>query len=199
MPGTHIDENVLDRYAMGTLPEVSIPRVEEHLLNCPFCQSRLVETDEFLVHFRAAAAQVDARPVPLWERFQHVSRLLWSGSAVVAAACMLVMISGAPQPGKSHAALVSMQSLRGPEARAEMSWGRPGILVFDLPVKSDHAAYAIEIVDTAGRAILQGEGKVKDGQLTFPVQRLARAAYWVRVYQQQPSRTLVAEYGLEAK
>jgi hypothetical protein len=31
------------------------------------------------------------------------------------------------------------------------------------------------------------------------VGRLAPAAYWVRVYQRQPAKVLVAEYGLEAK
>ena len=68
MPAPHIEENVLDRYAMGTLPGESIPKVEEHLLDCFFCQSRLVQTDEFLVYFRAAATQLDLRPVPLWQR-----------------------------------------------------------------------------------------------------------------------------------
>jgi anti-sigma factor RsiW len=58
-----IDENPLD-----TLPQDSIAEVEEHLLTCSLCQSRLLETDELVTLFHAAATQPDARPTPLWER-----------------------------------------------------------------------------------------------------------------------------------
>ena len=121
MPAPHIEENVLDRYAMGTLPAESIPKVEEHLLDCFFCQSRLVETDEFLVYFRAAATQVDLRPVPLWQRLLSAQRLLWGGSAVVAAGLMLLLTPSIPQQMRPQPAIVMMQSLRGPEARTQIA------------------------------------------------------------------------------
>ena len=199
MPAPHIEENVLDRYAMGTLPGESIPKVEEHLLDCFFCQSRLVQTDEFLVYFRAAATQVDLRPVPLWQRLLNAQRLLWGGSAVVAAGLMLLMVPGVPEQMKPQPAIVLMQSLRGPEARTEVARGRPSLLIFDVPIVPARTDFEIEIVDTAGNEILKGNGKVKEDHLTFPIGRLAPAAYWVRVYQRQPAKVLVAEYGLEAK
>jgi hypothetical protein len=199
MPAPHIEENVLDRYAMGTLPGESIPKVEEHLLGCSFCQSRLVQTDEFLVYFRAAATQVDLRPVPLWQRLLNAQRLLWGGSAVVAAGLMLLMAPGVPEQMKPQPAIVLMQSLRGPEGRTEVARGRPSVLVFDVPVVPASTVFEIEIVNTAGNEILKGNGKVNEDHLTFPIGGLAPAAYWVRVYQRQPARVLVAEYGLQAK
>ena len=199
MPAPHIEENVLDRYAMGTLPGESIPKVEEHLLDCFFCQSRLVQTDEFLVYFRAAATQLELRPVPLWQRLLNAQRLLWGGSAVVAAGLMLLMAPGVPEQMKPQPAIVLMQSLRGPEGRTEVARGRPSVLVFDVPVVPASTVFEIEIVNTAGNEILKGNGNVKEDHLTFPVARLAPAAYWVRVYQRQPAKVLVAEYGLEAK
>jgi len=199
MPAPHIEENVLDRYAMGTLSVGSTPKVEEHLLDCFLCQRRLAEADEFLIHFWAAATQLDVRPAPIWQRLQHAQRLLWGGSAVMAAAMVLLLIPSVPQQMNLQPAIVQMQSLRGPEARTQLAKGRPGVLIFDVPVREARRDFEVEIVDRAGNEILKGDGTVKDNQLTFSVGRLAPAAYWVRVYQKQPARTLIAEYGLEAK
>ena len=199
MPAPHIEENVLDRYAMGTLPGESIPKVEEHLLDCFFCQSRLVQTDEFLAIFRAAATQVELRPVPLWQRLVNAQRLLWGGSAVVAAGLVLLMVPGVPEQIKPQPAIVLMQSLRGPEARTEVARGRPSLLIFDVPIMPGRRDFDIEVVDTAGNEVLKGNGNVKEDHLTFSIGRLAPARYWVRVYQRQPARVLVAEYGLQAK
>jgi hypothetical protein len=199
MPTPHIDENVLDRYAMGTLPGAAIPQVEEHLLTCSLCQSRLVETDDFVIHFRAAATQVELQPASFWQRFLSAYRLIWGGSAVAAAGLMLLLVTGEPRLSKPQPAVVLMQSLRGPEEQAQIAKGSPSLLIFDVPIPATHPSYEVEVVDTAGKQILKGQGIVKDDRLAFPIQKLAPAGYWVRIYQKQPARTLVAEYGLQAK
>lgn len=51
---THIEEEQLERYAMGTLPELEAAPVEEHLLLCAGCRERLSEFDEFLNTLRSA-------------------------------------------------------------------------------------------------------------------------------------------------
>jgi hypothetical protein len=199
MPTPHIDENVLDRYAMGTLPEAAVPQVEEHLLICSFCQTRLVETDDFLVHFRTAATQVELYTAPFWQRFLNAQRLIWGGFAVSVAGLVLLLVTGEPRLSKPQPAMVLMQSLRGPEEQAQIAKGSPSLLIFDLPIPATHPTYEVEVVDTAGRQILKGQGIVKDDRLAFLIQKLAPAGYWVRIYQKQPTRALVAEYGLEAK
>ena len=199
MPTPHIDENVLDRYAMGTLPDAAIPPVEEHLLSCSLCQSRLVETDDFLVHFRAAATQVELQTATFWQRFLNAQRFVWGGSAVATAGLVLLLVTGEPRLSKPQPAMVLMQALRGPEEPAQIAKGSPSLLIFDVPIPATHPSYEVEVVDMAGKQILKGQGIVKDDRLAFPIQKLAPAGYWVRIYQKQPARTLVAEYGLQAK
>lgn len=199
MPVQHIEENVLDRYAMGTLSGESIPMIEEHLLSCSECQSKLMEADQFLAHFRAAATQIDERAAPFWQRFAGAQRVIWAGSALAAAALALFLTIGQPHRFTPQPATVLLQSLRGPEAQAEVTGGQPGLLIFDVPIAPGHTDYQVEIVDTSGNEILKGNGQVKEERLTFRIEKLAPAAYWVRVYTRQPERGLVAEYGLRAK
>jgi len=198
MATPHIEEEVLEQYAMGTLPGESNSELEEHLLVCWFCQGRLVEIDTFLIHFRAAATQIHARPASLWKTFMATQRAFWGVSAVVTAALLLFLITGEPRQAKTEPAVLLLQSLRGPESRAQMASGRPCLIIFDLPLETASADYAIEVVDVVGRPVFEERAQVKDRRLTVLVQRLRPGAYWVRVYR-RPIRELVAEYGLRAE
>jgi hypothetical protein len=192
-PPPHIREDLLDQYAMATLPEQSAAEVEEHLLSCSLCQKRLVETDEFLTVFRAAATQLDARPAR--RRWRLPSRII-AGAVAATAALLVFLISGERQNAEPSAMLL-MQSFRGPEAAAHMVSGRPYRLAFDLSVQAT-VDYEVEIVDEIGNGILRVGAEVRNGQLTVPLGKLARGSYWVRVYRTQPDRQVVAEYGLRA-
>jgi len=88
MTEPHIEDELLDRYASGTLPVDAHPAVEEHLLACRFCQSRLVASDEFVVLFRAAAIQPDARPRPGWRPAWSPRATIWAAAAVMASALL---------------------------------------------------------------------------------------------------------------
>jgi hypothetical protein len=198
MATPHIEEEVLEQYAMGTLPGESISELEEHLLVCSFCQGRLVETDTFLTHFRAAATQIHARPASFWKTFAATQRAFWGVSAVVTAALLLFLITGEPRQAKTEPAVLLLQSLRGPESQAQMASGRPCLIIFDLPLETASADYAIEVVDVVGRPVFEERAGVKDRRLTVLVQKLRPGAYWVRVYR-RPMRELVAEYGLKAE
>ena len=193
----HLDEEVLDRYAMGTLPQESIPGVEEHILSCPFCQARLVETDEFLIHFRAAATQIDAHRDVYWRRFFRLRRPIWSIPAVIAAALALLIIS--PRHAKPQPAVLLLQSLRGPESRALMSSKRPYLMTFDLFVDSAQTDYEVEIVDDVGKVILEAHAQLAQNHLTVLVNKLEPGVYWVRVYRMQAVRELMEEYGLQVE
>jgi len=194
-PTPHIREDLLDQYAMAILPERLAAEVEEHLLSCSLCQKRLVETDEFLTVFRAAATQVDARPARQPGRWP--SRIIaCAGAAAAVAALLVFLISGERQNAKPSAMLL-MQSFRGPEAAAHMVSGRPYRLAFDLSVQTT-VDYEVEIVDEIGNGILKIGAEVRNGRLTVPLEKLARGSYWVRVYRTRPDRQVVAEYGLRA-
>jgi len=196
-PTPHIPEDLLDQYAMATLPEGSVADVEEHLLGCPLCQKRLVETDEFLTVFRVAATHVDARPAQQPRQLLSSRIIACAGAAAVFAALLVFLISGERQNAKLPSAMLLMQSLRGSEAAAHIVPGRPYRLVFDLSVQAT-VDYEVEIVDEIGNRILRIGVEVRNGQLTVPFETLARGSYWVRVYRTQPDRQVLAEYGLRA-
>jgi anti-sigma factor RsiW len=190
----HIEEDLLDQYAMGTLPQDSAQHVEEHLLSCTVCQARLKETDEFLAVYSVAAAEMQTR-VPWRGIHLAPARAVWASAAVLAAAAALWI--AVPRRSSAPPATVWMQSLRGPESQAHVASGKPALLVFDLPVAASATNYEIEVVDPAGNPVLTAPAQLTKGRLSGLL-KLASGTYWVRVYHTQPRKELVAEYGLEA-
>jgi hypothetical protein len=195
----HIEENLLDQYAQGTLSAELRPDLEEHLLVCSVCQNRLVEADELLILFREAATLEDASTTPRWLNAFAFRTSFWSGSAAALTALLILLITGDSHPAKPPPAILLMQSLRGPDAGGAMSSARPLILVFDVAVQANFADYEIDIVDAVGNEVLKRAAEVRGGRLAILVEKLARGSYWVRVYREQPSRELLAEYGLQAE
>jgi hypothetical protein len=55
------EQQIVDRYVMGTLPPVEAARFEEHYLSCPECLDRLELAEAELRGFKRAAAQDTAR------------------------------------------------------------------------------------------------------------------------------------------
>jgi anti-sigma factor RsiW len=193
----HIHEDLLDQYAMATLPEGLIADVEEHLLTCSLCQRRLVQADEFVAVFRAAAAELETKPVQHRIRSLRL-RIIACAGASVALTFLLVFLSlGERRNFRLPPAVLLMQSFRGPEAAAHMVSGRRYSLVFDLPIQAA-AGYQVEVVNDVGTGIVRTGAEVKDGRLATVLEGLARGSYWVRVYRTRPDRQVVAEYGLRA-
>jgi hypothetical protein len=198
MPIQHIEENLLDHYALGILSAELRPDLEEHLLVCLFCQNRLVEADELLILFREAARLENASTTSRWYGAFAFRTSFWSGTAAALTALLILAITGDSHHAKLPPAILLMQSLRGPAAGLKMSSARPLFLVFDLAVQAN-SDYEIEIVDAVGNEVLKRAAEVRDGRLAILVEKLARGSYWVRVYRKQPSRELLAEYGLRAE
>jgi hypothetical protein len=191
MPRLHIQEDVLDRYAMGTLEEESIAVVEEHMLECPLCQKRLAVADEFLTNFRAAATQLQL------DRSAAQPRRIWAGAAA-AVVLLAVLISKEPGAVRFAPPTVVMHSLRGPEASAHVDARRPFLLAFDITQPATPGAYEIVIVNAGGNEILRTGAQVRNGRLTASIDKLPRGSYWVRVFRKQDTPDLIAEYGLHA-
>ena len=51
----HISEDLLDRHALGKLPESEAAGLEKHVLICRECQDRLRLTEDFVEAVRMAA------------------------------------------------------------------------------------------------------------------------------------------------
>jgi anti-sigma factor RsiW len=195
----HIEENLLDQYALGTLSAESIAELEEHLLVCSICQSRLVEADKLLLLFREAAPLEDARATPRWRNAFAFRTSFLSGTAAALSALLIMLITGDFHRAKLSPAILLMESLRGPETGPVMTAATPSLLVFDVAAPANPADYEIEIVDAVGNEVLKRSAEVRDGRLAALVERLARGSYWVRVYRQQPAKELFAEYSLRAE
>ncbi len=194
----HIDEEVLDRYAIGTLSPELLAGVEEHLLFCQECQARLVQADEFVRLFRVAA-QSDVRQRGWRWRTAWASPRRLLPAALAAAALVIVM---AFWPSRTHTPappVIIMQSLRGPEAHARIHARQPAVLVFDVAAPDGPASYSVEIVDAVGKRVLTAPPVARAGNLSIPVRSLARGSYWVRLYRQQGDADPLVEYGLIAE
>ena len=196
MAAPHIDDDVLEQYAMGSVGTESLPAIEEHLLTCPDCQARLIQVDEFIGLFRAAATQLDARPQPLWRRLFHVR---WIGAfvaAVVAAGLLLIFVDSRKPPVMP--ATVLMQSLRGPEAATAIPAGKPVRLVFDVTPAGDARDYEVRVVDLLGNQIFAIPVEINQGHLSVLIRKLGLGSYWVRIYRGANSEP-IAEYGLKTE
>ena len=195
---SHIEEDLLDQYAMGTLSGESVQEVEEHLLICRSCQTRLAETDEFLAVFSAAVTEQDAHPSRGWKGIVLSRTGLWAGAAALASLAVLLMV-GPRHDTRPPAVTILMQSFRGADSDRSAAPGKPMVLVFDLPVHAPPANYEIDVVDTAGNEVVVAGAELRSGQLAARFGKLASGSYWVRVYRTQSTRELVAEYGLRVE
>jgi anti-sigma factor RsiW len=190
----HIDDDALDQYASGTLRPELLVAIEEHLLTCPDCQTRLIAADEFIGLFRAAATQPDARPRPLWQGLFNVR---WIGAAAVVAAGFLLTFVEFRTPPMTPAT-VFMQSLRGPEAVAGITAGKPVRLVFDLTPTGAARDYQVQILNLLGTQVLAIPVELKNGRLSVLIQKLGFGSYWVRIYHRANGEP-IAEYGLRTE
>lgn len=64
---SHVTEDVLEAYAMRKLSGRDVAPLEEHLLICLVCQTRLDEVEEYVGIAKAAAAALSRHPLRLRE------------------------------------------------------------------------------------------------------------------------------------
>lgn len=205
MPELHLSDELLDQYALGTLAEGQLAGLEEHLLLCQACQSRLEASDEFTTVFREAAVQPDARSRRSWRLLWNYRVAGWTGAAAAVSA-ILLFVAGPFHKPPIAPATVLLQSLRGPDAPAQVAAGRPALLVFDIVPAAGVNTYEARIVNPVGVEILSAAVSLNDGHLAVLVDRLPPGSYWVRVYRtpagsarETDNRDPIAEYGLRAR
>jgi hypothetical protein len=191
----HIEEEVLDQYALGTLSADVVAEVEEHLLSCAHCQTRLREVDQFVHLFSVAASQIEVRPVSGWKKVltSLPNPLLLAGLAVVALSLPAVRVWNRYAPAPE--AEVLMQSLRGPGEGAHVTAGKPLRLVFDTP--STSGVCKLKILDPDGAVIKDSRTEPAGKRPAVSVNGLAPGDYWVRLYC-EGNNDLTAEYSLHA-
>jgi hypothetical protein len=190
----HVDEEEIERYSVGAMPEEAMAPFEEHLLVCPSCQLRLAQIDLYVSAMRQASARLRARPqrgLP-WLRFPRLVPAL-AGLAVVIVAAGLWL--GRPDLGEAHPFVVDLAATRGFASAATAPPGRWLLLRLDLADVPAAPQYRLEMVDGSGNRIWQTTVRARGSKADFKVPGTQPGVYFVRLY--QPPGELLREYGFE--
>ncbi len=59
----HPEDEVLEKYALGVLPETRTVELEEHLFTCASCRERLSGLERFITGLRGLSRGSDAKPI----------------------------------------------------------------------------------------------------------------------------------------
>ena len=193
----HIDEEEIERYSMGAMPEGSIAPFEEHLLICESCQLRLAQTDVYVSAMRQASARLRTRPLKRglpWLRFPRlVPALAGMALLMVAAGLWLSRLD----LGEAYPFAIDLAATRGAAIEAQAPAGRWLLLRLDLANLPASSGYRLEMVDRSGNRVWQATVPARGSKADFKVPRTQPGVYFVRVY--GPSGELLREYGFEAE
>jgi len=192
--GDHASDDVLERYAMGRLPEPEMAEFEEHLLVCDRCQDRLALEDSIRQRVRdGAVALQPARDVVWW----RAPGLGWA-SALVAAGLVFAagyewQSSHRPTPAP---AVILLQATRGAEDMTPAApAGRPLTVLLDVTGLPQFREYKLEVVLAAGNSVFQTSAAPQGNRLQATLSGgLAADAYFVRV--STPTGELLREFAL---
>lgn len=200
----HVNEEILELYAMGRLGEPKLGSVEEHLLLCGYCQDRLDEIDGFVKVFRQASRQMsETAREPAKEKRDETARVwVWLKpfwAAAMAAAVVLMVTFVLPQRSADTAfQSVDLRALRGDPAReAVADAGRRLELKLDTAGVEEAASYKVEIVEGLGKVVWSGQASRRNGALAVAAPAVKPGQYWVRLFGRDSE--MVREYGLKVR
>ena len=197
-PAGHATDEIIEKFAMGKLPESEVAPLEEHMLVCHACQDRLEQMDSFL---RATKAAVAKPPEPslrgrLATMAAGTPRSVWAVGLAVVCAALIIVPSRAPLPQS-----VELSAYRGPDTAAvQIKSGSPVNLSLDVTEVPASPVYTVELVNSAGGLIWEGKIEPVGNRLTAAVpQELPSGRYWVRLYGNSLKTDLLREYPLSVK
>lgn len=213
----HPSNEVLERYALGHLPEFDLEQVEEHLLVCELCQDEMTLVDSYIREIkevcRAEVVSRSVRSKPKFSLFEYFNKLLAFPRPVLAGACaaaaLIMVVPFVRQSAPSGPPLViQLQTERGfrgnstqPKKEAGVATAqanRPLELNIALGSGSDSGPIQAEIVKRSGAKVWTGTVTPVDSKLKIQVASGLRAgSYWVRLF--DASHESISELGLELK
>jgi hypothetical protein len=187
----HPTEDLLEEYSFGRVLEPALATLEEHLLDCALCQTRLLEVDEYTALMKAgiAALEQEHRDARSARRFAIPG--MPSFPVVFAAASVLALVSVTlswprqPLQAVGSLAAVKLTALRGGDGDgvAHARFGHPLNLTIDRTDLLPALSYQLEVVNSTGRTLWSSVAQIAEQNLAARVTtRLAPGAYWVRLY-----------------
>jgi hypothetical protein len=189
-PGGHFSENQLELYAFNRLTEPEAAQLEEHLLICGSCQTRLTAVDNYIEVMKAAAVLPNKKP-PERARALLLTSPIWVGGLALIAA---LAIYSPPRP-LSLAKEVELRSDRGgPSLMSHAPAGARLSLSIDATSLPKLPSYRLEVVNAQGGQVWQASVVCEERRIRTPLgANLKPGTYWVRLF----GPALLREYGLE--
>lgn len=202
--GSHFQDDVLEKYAMGKLSEVECAPLEEHLLICSSCQDRLESVEDYIRVAKAATAALTPQPparkrraVPSLATLRNIPKPVWS--IAIAALLLIVLIPRGLAPSPQTEVVLTT-------TRGATSWfpsapeGRLILLRIDATQILRADGYQLELVDPTGQPIWHAHVEATNNQIAARLPKRLRAGrYWIRLYDTGNPWTLLREYGLNVE
>jgi hypothetical protein len=193
----HVEEEQLEQYSVGTLPEPDVARVEEHILICETCQYKLNYTDSWVRSIRRVSAQCQPEP----ERFWHIWRLPRFSPALATAIVFVFVVGLAVQLNKQAPLAplaVALEANRGAENVTRVPTRQPLVIEPSLEGLPQFPEYRLEVVDDTGKRVWQRNITASSGRTPgASISQISRGTYYVRLY--SPTGDLLREYALEVR
>src|SRR5438552_2599641 len=140
----HIDPEDMERYSLGHTSSAETAKVEEHLLVCDDCRSKVQQADEFAIAMKAAAGIDRSRTKPRWKLIP----VLATAACLVVGATIALRWQGVRQP----AFPVNLEATRANLIATGAPAGRALELHPDLTGLPVRSSYRLEMVDQNGTA-----------------------------------------------
>jgi hypothetical protein len=176
----HLNDDILERYAMSRLSEAESETIEDHIAFCPHCLDRLDQTTAFVEGMRTSLRnsgkeQVESKvKKPNWLQ-RWGTAPAWAGAALAAAGIFLAVNHTGNLPAP---ALVTLDGTRG---AATVVHGT-GPFDFELFMPAAGAHYHVELLDSDGGKCWESDVPGAKGTLHAVVKRrLAAGQYFLHV------------------
>jgi hypothetical protein len=189
----HLEENVVESYAMGSLRGDSAAQVEMHLMGCETCRDRVSAADAYVHAMKTAAPRLPAESK--WSHFTF--RILFPAMALGALLITAVAIRLAPLGRNQPAVTIQLLATRGTDAQARGPARRVLLLQPDLSGLPASQAFRIEMVNNFGLIVWRGTLAAQPQPAGSLVPAQPRGVYFVRVF--MPSGELLREYALDLR
>jgi hypothetical protein len=181
-PNIHATGDQLEQYALGSLPDSDVPRLEEHLLVCAACRDRIDEIAEFTLELREAVRNEPlpaASPQPDW--FAWFRRPAFSMAVGLTALIIFMAVFSNRRTKFAPAASIQLTAMRG-----EMTSSVPA------------RELNLTLSDAIGQTMWSGlaESSPKGVQVKVQ-QQLAPGDYFVRIY--TSAGKVIHEYGFRIR
>ena len=175
----HLNDELLERYAMSRLSEAEFEAVEDHIATCVHCLDRLDQTTAFVDGMRTALKDhhQEEQEKTTWTGWlqRWGGPPVWAGAALAAGAILLVVNLPVTLPPP---ALVALDGTRGTSTVVHGT----GPFDFEVFMPAVGKNYHVELLGSNGEKRWESDVPGSNGKLHAVVkQRLSSGQYYLHV------------------